>query len=129
MRRIFVTNDGKSTADSSDVEFLEVTNYSNNISLEDVAKEVSVSYIHLSRTFKAETGFGPNEFLNFYRLRQAKYMPLECPAKSISDIAYDCRFNDSNYFAVKFKKLFGITPTEFRHGKTANKDNITFFVK
>ena len=104
-------------------------NYSSNISLEDVANEVSVSYIHLSRTFKAETGFGPNEFLNLYRLRQAKFMLSECPSKSISEIAYDCGFNDSNYFAVRFKKLFGITPTEFRSGKTANKRTITYFVK
>ena len=94
-------------------------NYSNNVSLDEVARSVSVSPIHLSRTFKAETGFGLNEFLNIYRLRQAKFMLLEFSSKSVSEIAYDCGFNDSNYFAVRFKKLFGITPTDLRNGKTA----------
>ena len=101
-------------------------NYSNNITLEEVARTVSVSHIHLSRTFKAETGFGLNEFLNIYRLRQAKFMLLEFSSKSISEIAYDCGFNDSNYFAVRFKKLFGITPTDFRSGKSTDKKLFPF---
>ena len=104
------------------------SNYSNNISLDDVARYVSVSYIHLSRTFKAETGFGLNEYLNLYRLRQAKFMLAECPSKSISEIAYDCGFNDSNYFAVKFKNIFGITPTQFRNGEVA-VENRSFFAE
>ena len=110
------------------IDYLKA-NYSGNLSLRDVAEHVSVSYVHLSRAFKAETGFGPNEFLNLYRLRQAKFMLLECPSKSVSQIAYDCGFNDSNYFAVKFKRLFGITPTEFRLGKKSDKSTLTFFVK
>jgi AraC-like DNA-binding protein len=54
---------------------------------------------------------------------------VECRSKSVSQIAYDCWFNDSNYFAVKFKRLFGITPTEFRLGKKSDKATLTFFVK
>ena len=97
------------------IDFLK-KNYTYSISLEDIAKHVSVSYIHLSRTFKRETGLGVNEFLNLYRLRQARFVLSECPEKSISDVAYDCGFNDSNYFAVRIKKVFGITPSQFRNG-------------
>ena len=97
------------------------SNYSNDISLEDTAKELSVNFRYLSRRFKLKTGVGFNEFLNLYRLSQAKTMLLGAPSKSIAEIAYDCGFNDSNYFSVKFKKLFGVTPTDFKNGKKQNE--------
>lgn len=92
------------------------TNYSNDISLDDIARHVSVSNAHLSRTFKSETGFGIKEYLTMYRIKQAEFMLTEYHSKSISEIAYDCGFNDSNYFASCFKKAVGVTPTEFRKG-------------
>lgn len=88
--------------------------YAVDVSLEDVAHHVSVSTAHLSRTFKQETGLGIREYLTMYRLKQAELMLIEFPSKSISEIAYNCGFNDSNYFASSFKRNTGITPTEFR---------------
>ena len=89
-------------------------NYAANITLDDVARKVSVSRIHLSRTFKSEIGIGLNEYINIYRLKQAQFLLAEFPTKPISEIAYDCGFNDSNYFASRFKKLLGVTPSQFR---------------
>lgn len=34
--------------------------------------------------------------------------------KSISDIALDCGFNDSNYFSTVFKQRYGIPPLKYR---------------
>ena len=96
-------------------------NYSDNISIEDAARHVSLSAEHLSRTFKSETGLGIKEYLTMYRLKQASFMLTEYPSKSISKIAYDCGFNDSNYFASCFKKTVGVTPTEFRKGLIIKK--------
>ena len=97
------------------------SNYSNNISLEDTAKELSVNFRYLSRLFKIKTGIGFNEYLNLYRLSQAKAILSGSPSKSIAEIAYDCGFNDSNYFSLKFKKLFGVSPTNFKNGKKQNE--------
>ncbi|MBQ7293300.1 MAG: AraC family transcriptional regulator [Clostridia bacterium] len=97
------------------------SNYSNDISLEDASKEISVNYRYLSRLFKIKTGVGFNEFLNLYRLSQAKTILSGSPSKSIAEIAFDCGFNDSNYFSVKFKKLFGVSPTDFKNGKKQNE--------
>ena len=88
-------------------------NFSQEISLSAMAKLCFVSPEHLSRTFKKETGFGFSEYLTLLRLRQAEYMLKEGDEYSISEIAYRCGFNDSNYFSDKFKKTYGTSPLKY----------------
>ncbi len=90
-------------------------NYMNDITLPEMAKMRSVSPEHLSRTFKKETGFGFSEYLTLVRLQKAEYMLKNEPGRSVSDIAYACGFNDSNYFSDKFKKAYGISPSKVKH--------------
>lgn len=89
-------------------------NYAEDITLFSVAEIVSVSGEHLSRTFKKDTGFGFNEYLNLVRLKKADEMLRLEPEKSISEIAISCGFNDSNYFSDKFKGAYGISPIKYR---------------
>ena len=88
-------------------------NFNTDISLSAMAKEHFVSPEHLSRTFKRETGFGFNEFITLVRLQHAETMLKARDGKSISEIAYSCGFNDSNYFSDKFKRAYGISPLAF----------------
>ncbi|MBR5143852.1 MAG: AraC family transcriptional regulator [Clostridia bacterium] len=90
-------------------------NYMNDIKLSSVAKMKCVSAEHLSRTFKSCTGFGFNEYVTLLRLRKAEEMIHNEPHKTISDIAYECGFNDGNYFSYKFKKMYGISPIKLRN--------------
>ena len=92
-------------------------NYTTDIKLSDVAKMKSVSQEHLSRTFKSCTGLGFNEYVTLLRLRKAEEMILNEPDKTISDIAYECGFNDGNYFSYKFKKQYGVSPIKLRNNK------------
>ena len=89
-------------------------NYMSDIKLSGVAKMKSVSPEHLSRTFKSCTGFGFNEYITLLRLRKAEEMIMCEPNKTISEIAYECGFNDGNYFSYKFKKMYGISPIKAR---------------
>ena len=89
-------------------------NYQSEVTLSAVAKANFVSPEHLSRTFKKETGFGFNEYLTLVRLQQAELMLREHEPISISEIAYSCGFNDSNYFSDRFKKSYGISPLRYR---------------
>lgn len=89
-------------------------NYADPITLSDVARHCSVSCEHLSRMFKKNTGFGFSEYLTLYRLKQAEALLLDRPDEPISRVAYACGFNDSNYFASRFKKIYGISPTKLR---------------
>ena len=83
------------------------------ITLSSIAKARFLSPEHLSRTFKKETGFGFNEYLTLIRLRHAEGRLKERDGASISEIAYDSGFNDSNYFSDKFKRVYGVSPLKY----------------
>lgn len=92
-------------------------NYMTDIRLTGIAKMKSVSPEHLSRTFKSCTGFGFNEYVTLLRLRKAEEMIKSEQHMTISEIAYECGFNDGNYFSYKFKKMYGVSPIKLRTGK------------
>lgn len=86
-------------------------NYCSQIGLSDTAARLGVTAEHLSRSFKKEIGFGFSEYLLMLRLQKAEYMLKNEPGRSISEIAFACGFNDSNYFSDKFKRAYGIPPS------------------
>ena len=88
-------------------------NCHSNITLKSLAEALSVSPEHLSRTFRKETGFGFNEYLTLVRLQKAEQLLAEGEG-TVSEIAYACGFNDSNYFSDRFKKARGISPLKYR---------------
>lgn len=87
-------------------------NYSQELGLEFLAKKYALSTSHFSRLFKEITGIGINEYINNIRISVAEKQLIETD-KSITQIANECGFNDSNYFATVFKKIKGITPKKF----------------
>ncbi len=89
-------------------------NYTGEITLTHLAEKFSVSQEHLSRIFKKETGFGFNEYLSLLRLKKAESILKLDTGKSISEIAFECGFNDSNYFCEKFKTVYGMPPKKFQ---------------
>lgn len=84
------------------------------ISLADMAAMCKVSTAYLSRKFKTEVGIGFADYVARFRLERAEAMLREKPELSVTEIAFLCGFNDSNYFSDKFKKHFGISPLKFR---------------
>ncbi len=89
-------------------------NYDRDIRLPDIAELYSVSPEHLSRVFKKETGFTFREYLNMVRLQKAELMLKNEPKISVSEVAYKCGFNDSNYFSDKFKTIYGYPPIKVK---------------
>ena len=67
--------------------------------------------------FKKSTGFGFSEYLTQVRMANAIYL-LEHPGASVTDVAYQCGFNDSSYFAAVFKSIYGITPKKYQQNRT-----------
>ncbi len=96
-------------------------NFSQQINLSQVAKDHFISPEHLSRTFKKHTGFGFNEYLTLVRLQHAEQLLKGDEKLSISNIAYSCGFNDSNYFSDKFKKVYGTSPLKYSKAYDAEK--------
>ena len=120
---LLARNKNEYTEDSVSSGFVEEIirkiqkNYACEFSLSATAKEYSISAEHLSRTFKKETGFGFLEYVTVVRLRQAEYMLRQSSSISVSEVAYACGFNDSNYFSQKFKKFHGYSPSEIKQQK------------
>ena len=56
------------------------------------------------------------EYLNFVRLRHAQ-TALLTTSSTITDIALENGFNDSNYFGDAFRRTKGISPNKYRKNK------------
>lgn len=97
-------------------EFIQ-GNYMNEVKLSSLAEMLSVSQEHLSRMFKQEAGIGFKEYLTEFRLQKAEDMLKHETGRAVSEVAYACGFNDGNYFSYKFKKAYGVSPTELRKKK------------
>jgi two-component system response regulator YesN len=91
-------------------------NYSKNISLDDVSKEVNISPYYFSKVFKEGTGEGFVEYLTNIRIEKAKEL-LSTTEFSMREICSMCGYSDPNYFSRSFKKKIGISPTEYKVGK------------
>jgi AraC-like DNA-binding protein len=87
-------------------------------SLKNLADEASLSVNSLIRVFNQATGMPPIEYLIRLRTRHAMEL-LANSTMSITDIALEVGFNDSNYFARQFRRINGISATEYRkhHGR------------
>ncbi|MBE7026476.1 MAG: AraC family transcriptional regulator [Ruminococcaceae bacterium] len=85
-------------------------NLSEEISLQDMANRFSVSREHFSRRFKKETGFGFCDYVNLLRMKKAETLLKQMDNISVAKVATQCGFSDSNYFSVKFKKMYNISP-------------------
>ena len=90
-------------------------NYASDLSLSSVASEFGVSPAHFSRLFKSVVGIGFNEYLTDLRISHAEKLLLD--KMSVSQTAFMCGFNDSNYFSAVFKKHKGITPKKLQMQK------------
>jgi two-component system response regulator YesN len=88
-------------------------NFGKSITLEDVAKEINVSPQYLSKLFKEETGENFIDYMTGIRIRIAKSL-LEGDEMSIKEICYSIGYSDPNYFSRTFKKIVGLTPTEYK---------------
>lgn len=87
-------------------------NYSSEIALEDIAREVAVTPNYFSRLFKEETGENYIEYLTKVRINKAKQL-MENTNISIKEICYMIGYNDPNYFSRLFKKIEKISPTDY----------------
>lgn len=87
------------------------------LSLQEAAKHVRVSPSHLSKVFSQETGQTFMTYLTNTRIRKAKEL-LQATNHKSYEIAHQVGYNDAHYFSNLFKKVTGMTTTEYRkHGQ------------
>lgn len=84
-----------------------------DIDFDDLARRFGLSVRHFTHAFRDATGTTPHNFLVKTRINRAM-RALGSKADSVTDIAYECGFNDGNYFSFCFSRLVGLTPSEYR---------------
>jgi YesN/AraC family two-component response regulator len=93
-------------------EFLE-RNYHKRVSLDDVADLVCLSPKYLSRLFKEKTGEGFNEYRIGVKMEKAGEILRET-GLTVNEVSYRLGYRNMESFIRMFKKVKGLTPTEFR---------------
>lgn len=88
-------------------------NYRRDLSLERMAEAVSLSIWHLCHLFKAETNQTPARYLKATRMRAARKL-LEESLLSIKEVMNKVGMRDQSHFAKDFKRVYGLTPSQFR---------------
>lgn len=101
---------------SSVISDLE-TNYNKPWTISDLAKRAHMSENSLLAHFKDATGTSPINYLNQIRIKNSCLL-LHTTFRSITEIALECGYSDSNYFSRAFKKELQITPSQYRKKST-----------
>ena len=107
------TNYSKRTKQlKSSLRFIH-SNFNRTITLTELASEAGMSPKYFCRFFKEMVNRTPIDYLNFYRIERACQL-LSKNEKSITEIAFDCGFNDLSYFIKIFKKHKGVSPKQYQ---------------
>lgn len=88
-------------------------NYSEKLTLENIADSASVSTRECLRCFQSSIHQSPMDYLISYRIQIAKKL-LETTDHSITEIALRCGFNSNSYFTKIFRRTCGKTPNTYR---------------
>lgn len=121
VRHFEITNDEKPQNPAKLRQFQEALlyieeNYSENITLSDVAKVINYNTSYVSSLFVAYTGLNFKTYLDSFRINKAVKLikRTEC---TISDISSQCGFNNIRTFNNVFRKITGMTPMDVRNAR------------
>lgn len=86
-----------------------------DLNLPDLALELMITTHQLSRILNEEYGKNFREFINTYRIAEAKELLLNESSKNVLSIAFEVGFSSKAAFNAQFLKIVGTTPTEFKN--------------
>lgn len=96
------------------LEFIK-ENYSESISVEDIARSAGLSRTHFSRLFRHVVGQTPYRFLMSFRVERAQEM-MQDKQRGLAEIAFECGFSDQAHLSRSFSKETGQSPSAWRQG-------------
>jgi two-component system response regulator YesN len=106
------------------IDFMQ-TNLHRKLLLSELAKSVNVSVSHLGYLFRSEIGMSPGQYLIKLRIEKAREL-LNDSQLGVKEVGYKVGWAEKG-FLRRFKKVCGITPTQYRAGmhvptETTNSD-------
>ncbi len=90
-----------------------------DLTLPQLSDELDIPSHHLSRIINEKLSSSFFEFINLYRVKDVKekIRNPEYDHYSLLGIAYDCGFNSKSAFNRVFKKITGVTPSEYKRNR------------
>jgi AraC-like DNA-binding protein len=85
------------------------------LSQEDIAKALGITSRKIGSILKDEFGLGFKAYLNKIRLSAVTHL-LKETEEPVSQIAYDCGYNNISHFNRVFKEAYGVSPQGYREG-------------
>lgn len=90
--------------------------YKENIGRNEIGAQFFLVPEYLAKMYKKKTGQNLKDYINGYRLQQAKHL-LNNQEMKVSDVASEVGFDNFSYFSTLFKKEYDMTPNEYRKRK------------
>lgn len=91
---------------------------SRTFSLGEMAESVNLSPPYFCYLFKTITGVPPARYLKSLRMQQAATL-LTSTFLSVKEIVRRVGCTDESHFVRDFKRIYGVTPSEYRNGTLA----------
>ena len=111
---ILINNvDGFTKAEYEKILIYIDKNLHGKIKLDQLAKEIRTDKYNFIRKFKSSTNITPHQFIIQKKMKRSKYL-LEDFNYTLTDITFMLNFSDQAHFSRTFKKMYGISPHEFR---------------
>ena len=95
------------------VNFMEKNIENSELTVEEMVSEMAFGRTVFFNKLKGLTGLAPIEFIREMRIKRAAQL-LKSGEYNISEITYMVGMSDSRYFSKCFKKIYGVTPSEFK---------------
>ena len=114
------SSDGESALPAADRQFLvAVSDFvhanmkSRKITIDLIADEMCMSRNQFTRRLSAVSGETPSNYITRIKMEKAVRLLLDT-TMPVKEVAYECGFDESNYFIHVFRQMYGTTPQQFR---------------
>ena len=106
-----VTNNDKLVKKALEMIKAELQDSSFNV--ETLVENLGISRVKCYRIFKETLNQSPSDVITSFRLQKAEIL-LKTKKLNVSEISFECGYNDPKYFGRSFKKYFGKSPKEYK---------------
>ncbi|WP_435675212.1 hybrid sensor histidine kinase/response regulator transcription factor [Polaribacter sp.] len=95
------------------IKIIEKNISNSNFGVEELSKEIGLSTSHFYRRLKQLTGQVPNVYIRNFRLQRAAKLLASNKGFNVVQVMYQIGIESTSYFSSSFKKLHGISPSEY----------------
>lgn len=118
LTELLLSGTSRETSTKAKISLSETIAYINEhfaeqISLEQLAKQASLSPFYFTRMFTKETGMTPHQYVIATRITSAKFL-LKTTDIPVKEIGFSSGFTSESSFCTTFKKWENVTPSEYR---------------